>query len=208
MTRDEAVQRIRNYLGFNTRLDAAIIIGALKDAQHQLEHSTDLPWFLVTEVSSITTAPNESRVPLPSDFLREYEDEALYLYKQPSWIVLEKRDVDDLRVKYGDATGEPKFYGIDANYFRLYPIPDDQYTLKLVYYAADQVLDSNIENKWLKYAPQVLIASAGILISNMTRDAGAGQIFREMLAISARQLQNEGVARKAANRRYVMGGED
>lgn len=213
MTRDEAVSRIRNYLGFNTRLDSNVIIDALKDAQEQLEHAAELPWFLLTEVSSIPTVAGESRTELPSDFLREYEEEALYRYDSSTgeWVVIEKRDIDTLRTSYvdiSDGWGVPKFYALDNRYFRLYPIPDDAYTLKLVYYAKDTALDSNIENDWLKHAPLLLIGTAGVLVASMLRDDRAVKTFTDMATMAFSQLQSDSVAREVANRRYIMGGED
>lgn len=214
MTRDEAITRMRRYLGFNTRLDSAVIVDALKDAQVELESRPELPWFLITEVASISTTAGEQRVAVPSDFIREYEREALYLYNKDDdkeYAILEKRDADDLRKEYSeeeDDRDEPKFYALDGKYFRLFPIPDDIYTLKLIYYAEDTKLDNNVENEWLKHAPYLMIGLAGMFIARMTRDQNARETFQEMAQLSSGQLDREMEAREAANRRYIMGGKD
>lgn len=213
MMRDDAVTRMRRYLGFNPRLDTAILVDALKDAQQELENRPELPWFLITEVATISTTQGESRVALPADFIREYEQEALYIYdsSEGKWTPLEKRDADQLRKKFkddSDSEDEPKFYALDGSYYRLYPVPDAVYTLKSVYYAQDTVLDSDVENNWLKFAPNLMIGLAGMFVTKGTRDQQAKMEFQELAQLGGSQLDREMEARDTANRRYVMGGSD
>jgi hypothetical protein len=210
MIRDKAITRIRRGLGYDNRLDVSLIIDALKDAQHELEQRAELPWFLQTEVSNIQTVVDEERVPLPSDFLLEVEDEQLYLFDstltQP-WVPLTKADADDLRTKYTESA-QPVFYTITDEYFRLFPTPDKTYTLKMVYYQEALSLDSNIENKWLKFVPYVMIGLAGVMISTQRFNDRAKANFAEMFTIADNALTDKMEARKHAQRTYQMGGED
>ena len=209
MTRDEAVVQIQRLLGLRTDLTSEII-GALKDEQVELESRPILPWFLISEISSISTVSGEERVQVPTDFIREVDGDALYRYDSsgPTWTALVKDDVEYLRGYYAGATGAPKAYALEGKYFRLFPTPDDSYTLKLVYYKEDSKLDTNIENNWLKYAPALLIGGAGLRVAEYIRDKDAISIFQAMQADAFRRLDIEDTARDMANRNtlFIAGG--
>ena len=79
MDRNAAVLRMQQTLGFRDDLETQLIAG-LQDAQVDLEQGTTLPWFLKTEVSSISTFADEERVKLPSDFLRQWEEDPLWYF--------------------------------------------------------------------------------------------------------------------------------
>jgi hypothetical protein len=51
------------------------------------------------------------------------------------------------------------------------------YTLTWNYFAEDQILTTDIENKWLREAPEWLIGEAGYRISKDARDPDAIQLF-------------------------------
>jgi len=213
MTRDEAIIRIRRYLGFRTDLQTEII-DALRDAQVELEEAEFLPWFLLVEVASISTTADEERVPVPSDFIRESEETALWYYDAAAdadarWVELKKADIDTLRNVYQDETGVPKAYALDQLYFRIKPTPDAVYTLKLgSYFAQDTVLSTNVENNWLKHVPNLMIGKAGMLVAAPVRDANAYGQFQKMESEGMATLIKQNTAREMANRRLTMGGED
>lgn len=215
MNRAAAVAQIQRLLGMRSDLETEII-QALQDAQVDLENEPTLPWFLVSEVSSVTTTPTESRVPLPVDFIREAEDEdggGLYLFdstadEDEQWIKLEKATLNELRLAYQSTDGEPEAYALDDEYFRLAPIPDDTYTLKMVFYQKDDLLDTNIENKWLEKAPELIIGIAGRKMAEAIRDAGALQTFANMEARGRKRLEDFAVARQEEGRTRQMGGKD
>ncbi len=212
MLRDEAISRIQRRLGFRSDLVSAIT-EAIQDAQMRAEDSPTLPWFLITEVSSITTTIGEERVQLPSDFLREYEDDALYYFNAAAtddadkWVELPKDDLDFLRRKY-PGSGAPKAYTIAGDYFRIFPTPDAVYTLKSMYYQADLVLTDNVENLWLKHAPFMLINDAGNEIAADIGNKEAAAKFASGYQRALLALAGENEARKHENRRYVMGGNN
>jgi len=256
MMRSVAVSRIQRRLGFRQDLSSAII-DELIAAQEKYERGVPvpivasaymgrflvgggsfLPWFLRTEVTTITTSIGEERVPLPPDFLREYEEDALYYFNpaadptigQNQWRPLWKDDIQANRIKYGalwpQFTGSaspsdssnaaewfewgPKAYSLDGNYFRIFPLPQQVYTLKMIYYARDAALSPTVdsENKWLHNASEVLMGEAGYQMAHTARDDNRIQYFQT--------IRDEGVARlfvytegmQHENRTYAMGRED
>lgn len=220
MTRDDAVTRIQRILGFTTSFTTEII-DALKDAQVDLETGvqypqgigTFLPWFLIPELSYIDTVADEERVPLPSDYIQEAEISALWIFDstatdpEDEYTHLAKGDLDALRVLY-PGTGQPRAYALVGQYYRLKPTPDDVYRLKHIYYAKDAVLSSNIENNWLKYAPTLMIGTAGRKIAAARRDQAAVAEFQRMELEGRTRLFAADEGRKHENMAYVMGGQD
>lgn len=207
MMRDEAVTLIQRRIGFRSD-KADVIVKHMKDAQTRLEETQPLPWFLITEKASATTTAGEERCGLPSDFLAAYENEHLYyLDADGKWVALCKIDAQHGRLTYTEP-GPPEAYALDDEYFRLFPTPDDSYGLRLVYYGQDQVLDSNIENKWLKHAPFSIIGLAGEAISQDLRDRRAMEFFQNLIVQDRLRLHGFQEAREHTNQRYVMGGED
>lgn len=215
MLRAVAVAQIQRLLGMRSDLEAEIIL-ELQNAQVDLESEPTLPWFLVSEVSSTTTTADEGRVPLPTDFIREAEEEdggGLYWFdstadEDEQWRQLEKATLNEIRAAYQSSTGEPEAYAIDDEYFRLGPIPDDTYTLKMVFYQKDDTLNTNIENKWLAKAPELIVGVAGRKIAEAIRDAGALQIFANMEARGRKRLLDYATARQEEGRTRQMGGKD
>lgn len=212
MLRDAAVTRIQRIIGF--RSDRSLeIIDALQDAQVVLERSATLPWFLLTEVSSIATVNGEERVPYPTDFLREWEDDAIWYFNgaapadEDKWTELAKDDLDELRNNL-PGEGAPEAYATDGLYVRVFPTPDDVYTLKQIYYKKDQVLSSDIENLWLENFPFLMIGKAGSLLPPAFVGLEAGARFSLFEQQGLAQLFVENEARKHAGRRYIMGGPD
>lgn len=212
MDRDTAVARIHETLGFRSDKTTEII-AKLQDVQDLFEGAPELPWFLITEVESASTVSGEERVALPVDFLREWEDDALYYFNSTAtadadkWVELEKGDLSVLRKKY-PGSGAPVAYSLDGDYFRIFPTPDDVYTLKQIYYKKDALLTSNIENDWLKHGARLLIGEAGMAIAAALRDAEALAEFTRQRDDGARLLLIENEARSSTARRYVMGDTD
>ena len=205
MTRDEAVALIRKRMSrftTNAVLDG-YIVDEMKAYQQKLEEKPFLPWFLLEESSSISMTIGEERVPLPSDFLKEEEGDALWLEDaQGTEYRLEKNDYDYMRKRY-TANARPVNYAIIGPYFRLRPKPDIAYTLRMIYFKNDAVLTTNIENQWLKYASDLMIAGTGVVIaSQYTKDMKSAQMFMEQEAEAYRDLISTDQARKDANRTY------
>jgi len=210
MLRDDAVSRVKRRLLFRTNLDSAIV-EAMQDAQQRLESEAILPWFLMSEVSSINTVSGEERVPLPVDFLRERDEDGLWYFNSAAtddsdvWLELAKDDLDDLRRAY-PGEGAPKGYALMGDYLRLFPTPDAAYTLKMSYYKTDTILSSNIENDWLKYRPWLLIAEAGMDIALSIGQGDVAQTLQVMADQQRSALIVENTSREEAGRSRVKGG--
>jgi hypothetical protein len=217
MDRDAAVTRIRRGLGFRGTDKNAEIIDALQDVQQELEQGDFLPWFLISEVTSASTVDGEERVALPTGFLRETDwEDALYYYDGSAanaadvWNQLPKDNISYLRDVY-PGVGSPLAYALDALYYRVFPTPDDVYTLKQIFFEAALKLDNNIENKWLQYAHELLIGEAGLKMAEDLRDnrrgAAVDLFTRRATNGRTRMLRND-TARREASQRPIMGGED
>lgn len=209
MTRDEAVSLMKKLLGFRRNLDDECVT-ALKAAQTTLEAGPTKPWFLLTERATIATRSGEQRVRVPDTMLVEADN--LHLYYIPddteeAPVKLTKNAYDTLREAYGEEEpGDPETYALVGNYFMIFPEPDDDYTLEMRVFAQDEVLDSNIENKWLKYVPYALIGKAGILVASMVRDKDALASFTQMEREGRMILMANDIERDLNNQELQIGG--
>lgn len=208
MLRDGAVSLIKRGLGYRSTGDADIV-ETMQFVQTTLEHEAVLPWFLISELLSIATVTNEQRVLMPTGFLREIEEGALWRHDSSvspaKWTELKKDDFDFLQVKQQGA-GPPQWYSLMGQYFRLYPTPDAVYPLKLVCYLADADLSTNIENLWLKHAPDILIADTGKGLAADLGNKDALKRYGTDSLIAHARLNTETEARMHANRSYAVGG--
>lgn len=211
MTRDEAIIIMQQQLGFRSdQADNCVIY--LKLAQQQLELEPIKPWFLVSESLTALTTATEDRIGVPPTMLEEYDDAALFYVPdegddEGKNLDLRKDEYDVLVANYRDtAAGEPKSYALRGGYFILFPTPDDAYTIKIVIYAQDDILNSNIENKWLKYAPLLLIGKALQYIPSALRDSVALQTGKDWEQQGRLAVFTMNETRDLANRELQMGG--
>lgn len=208
MLRDEAVAVIAARCGNRTDLDARIVL-ELKLAQGRLESDGFLPFFLVSELASASTTNGQEQITFPTTFLRELDpDDSVFLIfdADGNEYDLRKADYQWMRREL-DPTGRPSHYTILGKYFRLRPVPDAVYSLQFMFYQQDTVLDTNIENQWLKYAPNLLIAEAGARVAAFIGNQQAQQLFTSEIAIEQARLVNAETARREANRDRTMGDD-
>lgn len=205
MTRDEAVSRIQATLGFRSDMQAQAE-ATLREAQEVLEAGVPLPWFLRSELTPLTTAPNVSTIAKPIDFLREWDDDGLYIEANDGTLTSLHKDLLSHLRRRLPGVGRPLAYAFDGFHFHLFPIPDAVYNLKLTYFAQDAALHVNIENEWLRHLPYLLIGMAGQTLAAAARDAQARAQFQTWEAEGRRALNFGSAALDAANMRYVMGG--
>ena len=198
-----------------------------------------LPWFLRSEVTTSFTTPGEERVPVPTDFIREWDDDALYFftpnpnpstsppYPPNNWWPLEKGELSYNRMRWGphwpstsppypqpppqpDFPG-PRAYSLDGQYFRIFPLPNAVYQLKMIYYAHDTLLDptnASSTNKWLTNAPNILIGEAGYNVAITARDNDRIQYFEKLRDESLARAYVDSVAQDSEGNRYIMGRDD
>ncbi len=215
-----AVRIIKRQCGFRTDGDS-VIIECLQDAQEHFETTwpyTPLPWFLLSERSGTTGAADDERLLLPSDFIMEYEEDALWLQlPEGGEKPLRKYDADDLRevmVGYSDSqldyqrTQYNYAYALTGTYFRIFPTPTIEFSYKMLYYQKDTVLDesdTSVTNLWLTHAPWVLIGSAGETYALAIRDSQAFGYFQQKKGAAIQALRDYTDSRQVANRRMAIG---
>lgn len=208
MIKSTIVATIKRRLG--NRTDPGIddtIDGELDVAQDELEHNGEFfPWFLLSETNTYTTTAEESRVPVPSDMLGEYEEGALFYNGEP----LEKHDFDALTAKYYGVSGAPEAYALVNDYFIVFPEPDDAYDLQMKYYAEDALPSATAdagENAWMKHAGQWLLAKAGAAIARYAKDEAAAALFLQDAAAAGARVYKAHVARAEENVTRQMGDD-
>ena len=104
--------------------------------------------------------------------------------------------------------GTPIKYARVYRDVHLYPTPDRIYTLNGAYYAKDAPLTTNIENKWLKELPLILVARAGLMIAAGLRDKDGMSLCTSLNDIMTSKLHHMTVADDAAGSRPVIGGDE
>jgi len=209
MYRSEAINLISSRLGQRSGLDNQIKTEMLL-AQTELERSPWLPWFLLAEDTNLTTVAEQRTVDVPSDFLMEYEDIPIYLTDTDGEeYQLTKDDYDALASDtYIEDSGRPTHYDLVGAKWYFFPEPDAAYSLRVFYYAAAQTLDQeeDLENAWLAYAPDLLIAKTGLAMARFLRDNAAIQLFAADLQKAEQRILQLDTARKEAARAVFMGG--
>jgi len=145
---------IANYLA---RSDlTSMIPDFIQLAENRLRRELRLRVML--KVATTTSAANDSTVELPSDFL-EMRD--LHLNTNPISVL--KYDTPNVfyRNTFSTISGKPTNYTLLAQDFQLAPIPDTNYTMQMLYYAAPPYLsETNSSNVFLANCPDLLLYGA------------------------------------------------
>lgn len=211
MNRNDAVALVQQTLGYRTDLITSIIT-TMQLAQHQLEQEPGKPWFLISDDTALVTAASARTIAIPTGFLEEYEEGGLYYIPTTGddtgkYLELDKDDYDVLTKNFRDEDdGPPQAYALIGNYLNVFPLPDAVYNLKLKAFMADTILDTNIENKWLQYAPLVVIGKTGNMLPSGILNQQSTNQFKLFEAQGRVALANQNEARMHANRNYQMGG--
>jgi hypothetical protein len=215
MLRDDAVGIVQTMMGFRTDL-APTIVTMFQFVQTMLETGPPKPWFLLSEDSLVQTTIGDERVEVPADFLEEH-NELPFRYRPIDYptedeVLLRKDDYSILKQNFAPSTISPgsqqipQAYAKVGKYFRIFPLPDANYMLRLIYYAKDVVLTTNITNQWLTFVPDLMIGKAGKLVATGARDAGAWASFDEMEKAGMATLVRANTAQDVANTTPQMGG--
>lgn len=187
----------------------------MKLFQEVMEKRPELPWFMLNTVQTMVTVANQRYLAVPSDFVREKDE-------QPLWLIdssggkhkLVKKDYDELVSHYDDeddddeASGVPEMYALDGEYFHFFPTPDAVYSIEWKYFAKQTVPadSSGSETGWFKWASDLMIAGAGFQVAGKhIKDPELAQIFAADLAVATKALDDAIVAREEANRERSMG---
>jgi len=177
----------------------------------EMEGAEDLPWFLITEEAETDTVPNERRILLPSDFIREVEEEDLLLIDDSGEeIKLGKVGYEEAEQRFGGSDpGTPQVYTIRGNYILLHPTPDRIMTVRFPdYYARqEQPVDSEeSENGWFKWASDLMMSGPGLVVATLhLKDPELVTTMAALVTRANTRLRNATVAREEANRNRRMG---
>lgn len=211
MIRDEVVSLLARRLNNRTDIDTDIVTEMqIVQATALEQNGRFLPWFLTTEQALELTDVGENRVRIPDDFLSEIEGQRIWIQNPTTleWLLLSKDDETTLDEYYGTATGLPEKYALAGDHFTLFPVPDDNYSIRLRYAAKATSLSTNIENSWLQYAPDLLIAYVGRnLARTLLQNPELAAQFDAQIQPSWDRLLAMHEMRDNANQDYSMGGE-
>lgn len=184
-------------------------------AQDELENPEFTPWFLYKESTTLVTVAQNEAVAVPTDFIAETteDDASLFIVNattSPSGLAIVSKGVfGNLAQKYKDSTfGQPLEYALVGLNLKFRPIPDAVYTLQWGYFGTADPLTTNIENVWLKYAPDLLIARTGMLMTKYPVDAVRYKMFSDDYAKAMTSLMHQDVARREAGMDRFMGDAD
>ena len=212
MLRDTAIDDVIHMLGNRKELRARILQEMEHVMQFKLSIGTFTPWFTIAELSGTNTITMQERVKLPVDFLSELEEAYLEVLDPETgkFIPLDKLDYDTMDSLYEFVEpGLPKAYTILGEYFRLRPLPDAAYSLQMVYQAKPaSIMDANIENFWLREAPDLVIARTAESMCKYTRDFKLQKALEGDIKTAWERLFIISERREHMNRSYKMGARD
>lgn len=206
MLRDAAVNLIALRLGKRTDLNDQII-AEMQLVQEVLERGELMPFFLLSEMATTSTTAEDERLVLPGDFLQEFEEGALwYQDEDEQWYPLQRAALEEIKGAFDvdSSTGYPQYYSLMDNYFRLAPVPDAAYVIKMVYYAQDTVLATNIENNWLKYATEWFITEVGVRVAAYIQNDKMVNVFTQNVQAAKDRFWRFNESRKHSNQDYRM----
>jgi hypothetical protein len=219
MNRSDAVRRVNDAIGFRpdgNALEAKIIL-RFQEAQRDLEKGKTLPKFLVQEDQTLLLPAGAHTVALPAGFLRDVDETGIRFYSQPG-----SRPFFLRRVYYKDGiqasafvsefdptttlSGRaPKFYAIRLTTIDfISPVTRDT-TLVWDYYKAAALLTTDIENEWLKNAPEWLIGEAGLRMARSLGNAQALQEFDALRTAGRAAIFGEDLASELSSGPLAMG---
>lgn len=218
MIKEKLLQILKSRVGSRNYPDAdEMLLLELELAQRDdLEaNGRATPWFLYSESATINTTIGEERIKLPGDFLREIEEGTLSIYWEElgKFVEVVRDDYDTLSAKFlYSAPGRPTHYALEGHYFRLFPRPDNIYTIRMRYVQMDVspvIVDNDKENLWMKWAPNLLLAVAGRRFAALhLLNVNLAAVFEGEETKSWDRLVTQSVARKNTNRKFIMGGDD
>ncbi|MGW8178739.1 MAG: phage adaptor protein [bacterium] len=211
MTPNELVTMVKGRMLNNTddSLDALIIAEANRVCK-VLEQGEFLPWFLFTDAGLTTVASTET-VSVPSDFLREAENQYCLFVESGEddipWKPLEKGDLSYISSKYGESEDKPRAYDLLSTNFYLRPIPDTVYNLRLFYFRGGNTLSvGGASNVWLDYAEDWVLNEVGLIMSSMYVNLPQiAQMFASEAQKARKRVYDDTIAREEAGQMREMG---
>ena len=103
--------------------------------------------------------------------------------------LVNQQEIGRLRRLYSDVRGEPECYIMSENSYELFPTPDGEYDIELLYYQkVSSLSDENTTNWLLSDAPDVYLYGALIHSSPYLKDDARVTMFSQMYAAAVSQL--------------------
>lgn len=205
MLRSVAVARIKQGLAFRRNLDD-VCVGALQEAQREFEIGTTLPWFLISKDQPLLTVASTREIALPTNFIRFVEDEGPRYVTTDGVLYFALRPFAELDYYYRSTdSGAPAALALRSDSLAVFPLPDAEYTITASYYAKAAVLDSDIENLWLQYFPDLLISRAGMIVAGDIEHAAAEKKFSAKYDMWLKRYFSEMAAREDSSAPHQMG---
>ena len=197
----------------NTTLRANALLEMIEYQKMVLEKGEVMPDFLIVRHASITLSADNRQFTLPTDFLRELdEDETLWIVDADSLEQsMEKVDYEDPYVQgefdSDDTSTLPRKYSLQGLYGYTWPIPSVARTMKMDYYGTGgTIADDAVETVWLKHASDLVIAGTGMIVNALyVKDSEAALAFAALEARAKKRLWDEQTARQEAGRSRRMG---
>ena len=216
MIRDSAVDLLMGRLGnrSNATLQQAVIDEMVFVQENVLEGALELPWFCLSEKSYAVTTPSEERLALPSDFLAEWEEGDIFLLESDgSQTPLIRADWDVIKIQDSlKGSGKPTHYDIGGDYYLFRKIPDDTYTIQQRYYQRQTSLAgsygdaANVENNWLKWASDWLLAETGIRVAKYRlQSEKMANLFVNDVVAARERIRLKNIAMIESNKIRSMG---
>lgn len=145
---------IANYLARNDLTDQ--IPDFIRLAEYRLRREIRIRQMLKSATTATTAG--DKTIELPTDFLEARDifvvgnPSQSLSYVSPSALTANSRSTQ---------SGKPNQYTVLASEFQLSPVPDSNYTVEMLYYAAPALLsDSNASNVFLANLPDMLLYGA------------------------------------------------
>lgn len=174
-------------------------------AIRRLEEGPVKFWFLLGDTRTNVTTEGEGRLPVPGNFLREYEEGALWVNQEDGTrIPLIKRDNTTLARDY-PGSGIPVAYSLTGQYFRLYPIPDMEYGMDVLIYQRSPALREDLDNVWFHHGTELLINATCHNMAIRQRDGSAVKLYLAKEMSEYQKLVIDHEARANANYDEVYG---
>lgn len=217
MLRDKAADIIAARLGFRTDLRETIIFEMQTVQAEELEQDNEFkPWFLFRDISTLETNPNRDWIDLPADFLLQVDDIWLY-YNEPDvdpeenpWKPIMGNVMSEaIGWQIGTTESRPRIASIQGTRVYVRPTPTQALPLRLVYFAREPALTTNITNNWLRYASDWLISATAAKIARLYLQDDKAGMLQEAEALKARKrlwLKTE--TRLNTGMDFIKGGED
>lgn len=173
----EMIAALRFRLGNKKGIDADIL-REIQLAQKRLEDDPTLEFWFLLQLGTLVVPAGEALVVLPQSFIRGFDGLAPALVVGEGYVDLIRMEGEDARYEFGAAVGTPVAYTFIDNQLKLYPTPDNSYTIDFAFVQRAATLTDTegsavLTNSFTENAFNLLMNKAGITLSQALRDKEA-----------------------------------